>query len=111
VNIRTIVAVEVGQAGFSNDKLRLDMLHARIHCSKQTRRMQRIHPSQTYICTPSLYPSAQTTISSDQRVWRLSDEGGSGGGLVLERRGNLLLLDVVTGETVDTGLDENHAAA
>jgi hypothetical protein len=40
----------------------------------------------------------------------LSDKGGSGSGLVLEGRGELLLLDVVTCETVDTGLDENHAA-
>ena len=42
---------------------------------------------------------------------RLSDKGGSGGGLVLEGRGDLLGLDVVSGETVDTGLDENHSAA
>jgi hypothetical protein len=41
---------------------------------------------------------------------RLGDEGGSGSGLVLERRGELLLLDVVSGQSVDSGLDENHSA-
>lgn len=42
---------------------------------------------------------------------RLGDEGGSGGGLVLEGRGHLLGLDVVSGQSVDSGLDENHSAA
>jgi len=41
---------------------------------------------------------------------RLSDQGGSGSGLVLEGRGQLLLLDVVTSETVDPGLDQNESA-
>lgn len=41
---------------------------------------------------------------------RLGDQGGSSGGLVLEGRGQLLLLDVVSGETVDPGLDQNETA-
>ena len=40
----------------------------------------------------------------------LGDKGGSGSGLVLECRGELLLLDVVSGQSVDSGLDENHSA-
>lgn len=40
----------------------------------------------------------------------LSDKGGGSGGLVLEGRRELLLLDVVASKTVDTRLDENHAA-
>lgn len=42
---------------------------------------------------------------------RLGDEGGSGGGLVLEGRRDLLGLDVVSGQSVDSGLDKNHSAA
>lgn len=41
---------------------------------------------------------------------RLSDQGGSGSGLVLEGRGQLLLLDVVSSESVDPGLDQNESA-
>jgi hypothetical protein len=40
----------------------------------------------------------------------LGNKGGSGSGLVLECRGELLLLDVVSGQSVDSGLDENHSA-
>ena len=40
---------------------------------------------------------------------RLGDKGGSGGGLVLEGGGNGTLGLVVTGKTVDTGLDKNEA--
>ncbi len=43
-------------------------------------------------------------------IIRLRNESRSGGSLVLESRWELLLLDVVPGETVDTGLDENHPA-
>ena len=46
----------------------------------------------------------------DRRTTRLSDQGRGSGGLVLEGRGQLLLLDVVTSETVDPGLDENESA-
>ena len=41
---------------------------------------------------------------------RLCDKSGSGGSLVLEGRRKSLLLDVVTSETVDPGLDENESA-
>lgn len=40
----------------------------------------------------------------------LCDEGGGGSGLVLECRRELLLLDVVSGQSVDSGLDKNHSA-
>ena len=41
---------------------------------------------------------------------RLGDQSGSGSGLVLEGRRNLLGLDVVSGKSVDSGLDKNHSA-
>jgi len=40
---------------------------------------------------------------------RLSDKGGGGGGLVFPGRGKDADGLVVTGQTVDTGLDENEA--
>ena len=40
----------------------------------------------------------------------LRNESRSGCSLVFEGRGKLLLLDVVARETVNTRLDENHAA-
>ena len=40
---------------------------------------------------------------------KLSDKGGSGSGLVLECRRELLLLDVVSGQSVDSGLNKNHS--
>jgi len=50
--------------------------------------------------------TAQTTTLGG---CRLGDEGRGSGGLVLEGRRELLLLDVVAGKTVDTRLDKNHA--
>jgi hypothetical protein len=57
-----------------------------------------------------LYTSPRRPTSYAQHLRRLGNKGRRGRGLVLERRGDLLLLDVVAGQTVDTGLDENHAA-
>ena len=51
-----------------------------------------------------------TLISNIQqpRPKRSCNEGGRGGGVVLERWGDLLLRLVVASETVDAGLDENE---
>lgn len=44
-------------------------------------------------------------------VLRLGDQGGSGSSLVLECRRNLLGFDVVSCQSVDSGLDKNHSAS
>jgi len=55
--------------------------------------------------------AAQTPIPQvfAKRGARLSDDGAGGGGLVLPGRGQDTDRLVVTGQTVDTGLDENEA--
>jgi hypothetical protein len=55
-------------------------------------------------------PTSSLVNAHASQPTNLSDESRGGGGLVLECRRELLLLDVVTGETVDTGFDQNHAA-
>lgn len=54
-------------------------------------------------CIPSLPNTASPVL-------RLSDKGRSSSGLVLKSSGDLLGLDVVSGETVDSRLNENHSA-
>lgn len=44
------------------------------------------------------------------RLRRLGDQGGGGSGLVLEGRRELLLLDVVSRQSVDSGFDQNESA-
>ena len=53
--------------------------------------------------------SVISSLSSFAVVLRLCDEGGSGGGLVLPGWRQSTDLLVVTGQAVDTGLDQNHA--
>ena len=57
-------------------------------------------PAVMYNLNP--YPTTQTQD--------LGDEGGSGSGLVLECRRELLLLDVVSSQSVNSGFNENHSA-
>lgn len=48
-------------------------------------------------------------VASSRGLIRLSDDGAGGGGLVLPGRGKDTDGLVVTGKTVDSGLDENEA--
>jgi hypothetical protein len=59
-------------------------------------------------CISPEYPNTSPRFSLSSSG--LCDEGGSGSGLVFEGGWDLLGFDVVSGETVDSGLDENHSA-
>lgn len=61
---------------------------------------------------PKLQDQGKSTITNHQQRHgfpSLSDDGGGSGGLVLPGRGEDADSLVVTGKTVDTGLDENEA--
>jgi hypothetical protein len=64
-------------------------------------------PGQGPADSPQWRKSPKQKTTSKER--RLGDEGRGSGGLVLEGSGDLLLLDVVAGEAVDTRLNKNHA--
>lgn len=74
-------------------------------------------------CTSTILSQAtETTQQQDEKAsrlpdrshfWklrRLGDQGGGSGGLVLEGRRELLLLDVVSRQSVDSGFDQNESA-
>lgn len=69
-----------------------------------------LHMTQSFNPSQALPYDNRRKTHHPNGMTRLGDQGRGSGGLVLEGRGQLLLLDVVSSETVDPGLDKNQSA-